>query len=135
MAETPESSRLTRRALLKRGAVVGAALPAAGLAAGWKYGGTHAADNSITATYMKSGTYDVAAQSILKQFKAKSGVKVNVLAFPFAVLEQKNQTDLVTSTGQYDVLSNSSWDIAFFNYLRPLDDYLKKDPGFAKDFV
>ena len=44
MAETPEPSRLTRRALLKRGAVVGAALPTVGLAAGWKYGGTHAAD-------------------------------------------------------------------------------------------
>jgi len=132
MAETPQPSRLTRRKLLKRGAAVGAALPAVGLAAGWK---SAAADDTITATYMKSGTYDVAAQSILKNFKSKSGIKVNVLAFPFAVLEQKNQTDLVTSTGQYDVLSNSSWDIAFFNYLRPLDDYLKKDPGFTKDYV
>jgi multiple sugar transport system substrate-binding protein len=131
MAETPQPSRLTRGTLLKRGAAIGAALPAVGLAAGWK----SAATDTITATYMKSGTYDVAAQSILKDFKAKSGTKVNVLAFPFAVLEQKNQTDLVTATGQYDVLSNSSWDIAFFNYLRPLDDYLKKDPGFAKDYV
>jgi ABC-type glycerol-3-phosphate transport system substrate-binding protein len=133
--DTPQYSRLTRRALLEQGAALGAAIPLVGLAAGWTYGGRRLADNGITVTYMKSGTYDVAAQSILSAFQSKSGVKVNVLAFPFAVLEQKNQTDLVTQTGQYDVLSNSSWDIAFFNYLRPLDDYLKKDPSFAKDYV
>src|SRR5438876_704437 len=109
-------SRLTREQLIRRAAALGAALPVVGLAAGWRFAGS---DNGITATYMKSGTYNVAAQSLLKQFTAKTGIKVSVLAFPFAILEQKNQTDLVTQTGQYDVLSNSSWDIAFFQYLRP----------------
>jgi multiple sugar transport system substrate-binding protein len=135
MAGTPERAGLSRSALLKRGAAVTTALAVVAVAAGWTQGPTTRAADSITATYMKSGTYDVAAHSIRKQFQTKTGLKVNVLAFPFAVLEQKNQTDLVTQTGQYDVLSNSSWDIAFFQHLRPLDDYLKKDPGFAKDYI
>jgi ABC-type glycerol-3-phosphate transport system substrate-binding protein len=125
-------SRLTREQLIRRAAALGAALPVVGLAAGWRFAGS---DNGITATYMKSGTYNVAAQSLLKQFTAKTGIKVSVLAFPFAILEQKNQTDLVTQTGQYDVLSNSSWDIAFFQYLRPLDDYLAKDKSFTSDYI
>lgn len=83
---------------------------------------------------MKAGTYNVAAKDIEKNFEDRTGSEVDILAFPFTVLEQKNQTDLVTQTGQYDAISNSSWDVAFFEHLLPLDEYIQAD-NFEEGYV
>jgi ABC-type glycerol-3-phosphate transport system substrate-binding protein len=87
---------------------------------------------NISVTYMKSGTYDAAAKSVVPSFQRKTGAKVSVLAFPFAVLEQKNETDLATQTGNFDAMSVSSWDVALYRNLESID--LQHQP-FAKDII
>lgn len=86
---------------------------------------------SISVNYMKSGTYDAAANAMVKDFKSKSGIKVDIQAFPFATLGQKNQTDITTKTGNFDVMSVSAWDIGLFDGLSPLGSQI--DGWSAKD--
>src|SRR5207244_10874235 len=52
------------------------------------------ASQSITVTYMASGTYDRAAHDVARQLK-KEGINVTVAAFPWAVLRQKNTTAIL----------------------------------------
>jgi ABC-type glycerol-3-phosphate transport system substrate-binding protein len=85
-------------------------------------GGTSGGDGKLAATYMQSGTYDKAAESLVAGFKRSAGRDLTVQAFPFAALEQKNQTDLVTKTGNFDLLSVSSWDVGVYGNLVPLAD-------------
>ena len=64
------------------------------------------ASQNITVTYMASGTYDVAARDVARQLK-KEGINVTVDAFPWAVLRQKNTTDILSGAKNYDVMSGS----------------------------
>jgi multiple sugar transport system substrate-binding protein len=64
------------------------------------------ASQRITVTYMASGTYDVAARDVARQLK-KEGINVTVDAFPWAVLRQKNTTDILSGAKNYDVMSGS----------------------------
>ena len=45
-----------------------------------------AQDGGITASFMESGTYDVAAEALAGPFAEETGVAVDVVAFPWAVL-------------------------------------------------
>ena len=81
----------------------------------------------ITADYMQSGTYDKAAASIAPAFQEKTGNTVNIIARPWADLNQANITDLSTGTGQYDVISGEWWIASVFAQMLPLDDYVKRD--------
>lgn len=123
-----------RRCLKSATATVAAVVVAGSLGACGASPGGAAGGNTITATYMKAGTYDAAAQSIKSSFEKSSGVKVNVFAFPFAVLEQKNQTDLATQTGDYDVLSTSAWDVAMYRYLQPTGNRMAQT-GLNKEII
>jgi ABC-type glycerol-3-phosphate transport system substrate-binding protein len=76
---------------------------------------------------MESGTYDKAANEVATQFKEKTGVDVKVSAFPWAVLRQNNTTDLISGTGQYDVMSGGYYLADVYGYFAPLSDYIAKD--------
>lgn len=81
----------------------------------------------LTFSVMQSGTYDKAAADIAADFKAKTGIDVKISAFPWAVLRQNNTTDLISGTGQYDVMSGGYYLADVYSYFAPLTDYISKD--------
>ena len=89
---------------------------------------------TLTFSVMESGTYDKAASEIAKQFKATTGTDVKIAAFPWAVLRQNNTTDLISGTGQYNVMSGGYYLADVYSYFAPLTDYIKKD-DYAKGMI
>jgi ABC-type glycerol-3-phosphate transport system substrate-binding protein len=81
----------------------------------------------ITITYMQSGTYDKAAESIKADFEKDTGIKAELVAAPWAVLNQNHITDLTTGTGEFDVMSGEFWIASVFEHMLPLDDLVKRD--------
>ncbi len=138
-------SKVSRRTLMKGAAV---AAGAAGLAVSTRQVGqaaprsvrAHSArrlqGETLTVAYMESGTYDVAARALAPEFEAAHGAKVEVVAFPYQNLHDNVATDLVTSTGAYDVISVAfQWDGEFAPYLTPLDDFVARDGIKAEAFI
>lgn len=86
--------------------------------------GLAVAQDSITASFMEAGTYDVAAEALAGPFEEETGVAVDIVAFPWAVLRQNNTTDLLTGAGEYDVMSGGYYLADVFTYFEPLTDYI-----------
>jgi len=82
---------------------------------------------SITVDYMAAGTYDLAAKELAPQFEKITGTKVKIVAYPWAVLREKNMMDLMTGTGAYDVVNGGYYLAKIFSHFVPLDDYIKRD--------
>jgi maltose-binding protein MalE len=127
---------LSRRELLRRTA---AAAAAAGVGTVITRYGVSAQDNAttgatITADYMASGTYDKAAESLVQQFLSDTGNTVDIVTAAWADLNTKNVTDLVTGTGEFDVMSGEWWIVDGFPYMRPIDDYVARD-NFGGDYI
>jgi len=96
----------------------------------------HFAGVKITANFMASGTYDKAALEVKSVFEANTGATVDIVAKPFDQLVQANLTDLATGTGQYDVISVTSWEADVYDKLLPLDTFIKRDNyGAAAGFI
>ena len=90
-----ERSLVSRKDFLKLGGAglaLSAGLPL--IAACGEQGGGSA--SGITATYMKSGTYDVAAKKFAEEFKSKNGTSVDIKAFPYAALRQNNTNAVIS---------------------------------------
>jgi multiple sugar transport system substrate-binding protein len=98
-----------------------------GSSSGGASSGSRSDSGPVNANYMKSGTYDVAAQQFAQQAKQQFGVTVNISAFPYAQLRQKNTTDLISGTCQTDIMSGSYYLAPQYQYFQPLDSYVKKD--------
>ncbi|MBV9281554.1 MAG: extracellular solute-binding protein [Chloroflexi bacterium] len=80
---------------------------------------------SIAVSYMASGTYDKAAHDVAAQLK-KQGINVTVDAFPYAVLRQKNTTDVISGAHHYDVMSGSYYLADLYPHFASLASYMKK---------
>lgn len=85
---------------------------------------TVVAQGQLTVSYMQSGTYDKAALELAERFEAETGIAVKVVAFPWAELRQNNTTDLLTGTGEYDVMSGGYYLADVYDYFLPLTDYI-----------
>jgi ABC-type glycerol-3-phosphate transport system substrate-binding protein len=94
-----------------------------------------ATDAEITVTYMASGTYDKAAEALIPDFEAASGIGVELVAAPWDVLNQNHITDLTTGTGAYDVMSGEFWIATVFDKMLPLDDFVNADPAYGEQFI
>ncbi len=88
----------------------------------------------IVATYMQSGTYDVGAENIEDAFEAETGIELELVASPWAVLNQNHITDLTTGTGEFDVMSGEFWIASVYDRMLPLDDLVARD-GFGGDYI
>lgn len=88
-------------------------------------GGATAQD--LTFSVMESGTLDVAAREVAAELAAQGGPNVEVVAFPWAVLRQNNTTDLISGTGQYDVMSGGYYLADVYGFFQPLDDLIEAD--------
>ncbi len=91
----------------------------------------------IVVSYMQSGTYDNAARDLVDSFQEETGATIEVVAQPFEVLTQSYVTDLATGTGQFDLISSTSWIADQFPQLRSLGDlYSAEDfPGFIPELL
>ncbi len=83
-------------------------------------------DARITVTYMASGTYDKAAEEVAEGLKAQ-GIQATVAAFPWATLREKNTTDLISKTGNYDVMSGGYYLADVYDHFASLDEFIGKD--------
>ncbi len=81
----------------------------------------NAEPREVVTTFMQSGTYDLAAQAIESDFEANSGIELDIVASPWAVLNQNHITDLTTATGEFDVMSGEFWIASVWDHMLPLD--------------
>ncbi len=88
----------------------------------------------IVATYMQSGTYDVGAENIEADFEAATGIELELVASPWAVLNQNHITDLTTGTGEFDVMSGEFWIASVYDKMLPLDELVERD-NFGGDYI
>ncbi len=88
-------------------------------------GNVSARQTEMTVSYMQSGTYDKAAEALAASFEDETGIKVNVVAFPWADLRQNNTTDLLTGTNEYDVMSGGYYLADVYDYFEPLTSYIE----------
>ena len=82
--------------------------------------------NTITATYMNSGTYNVAAQSLVGSFDKTAGVNVKIDAFPYAALQQNNTNAVISGQCTYNVVSGSYYLASIYSYFQNLNTYASK---------
>jgi len=142
---TPNQRMLTRTQFLRLGAAVGAGMSFANLAAACGGDSDTASDRpgkapgrdqklggELTATYMRSGTYDAAAKDLAPQFKQRFGTTVTIAAFPWVTLLRNNRNDLLTGAGNFDVLSGVA--APMWSKLVALEPYMKRD-GYDPPFV
>jgi multiple sugar transport system substrate-binding protein len=109
------SRKGTRGAQVVAGLITATALIAAGSTAYASSGST------ITATYMNSGTYNVAAQSLVGSFDKTTGVSVKIDAFPYAALQQNNTDAVISGQCSYNVVSGSYYLAPIYSYFQNLD--------------
>src|SRR5215211_1668202 len=117
-----EKQIVSRKEFLKLGGAglaLSAGLP---LIAGCGEGGGGGAGSGVTATYMKSGTYDIAAKKFAEEFASKNDTSVDIKAFPYAALRQNNTNAVISGSCDYNVMSGSYYLASIYNYFRPLDD-------------
>ncbi len=91
------------------------------------------ASGTISVSYMQSGTYDKAAGEVADQLKA-AGITVNVEAFPYAVLRQKNTTDIVSGANHFDVMSGSYYLADLYPHFMSLKADIAKD-NYGQGFI
>jgi len=96
--------------------------------------GSAALAQTVEFSVMESGTNDVAARQIADELAVAGGPRVNISAFPWAVLRQNNTTDLISGTNQYDVMSGGYYLADVYAYFQPLDDLIDRD-GFAEGMI
>lgn len=90
-------------------------------------------EQTVSVSYMQSGTYDKAAQEVGTQLKAR-GITVNVEAFPYAVLRQKNTTDIVSGANHFDVMSGSYYLADLYRHFASLKANIAKD-NYGRGFL
>ena len=88
----------------------------------------------VVATYMQSGTYDIGAENIEAAFEEATGIELELVASPWAVLNQNHITDLTTGTGEFDVMSGEFWIASVWDKMLPLDEFVERD-SYGGDFL
>jgi sorbitol/mannitol transport system substrate-binding protein len=94
-------------------------------------GGTGA---NVVRVLMVNNPQQVELQALTaKYFTARTGIKVDFKVLPENDLRDAMNEDVANQAGQYDVVSTSNFETPFYakyHWLKPLDAYLRKDPGF-----
>lgn len=83
-----------------------------------------------------SGMYAEAAATLAGEFTRQTGIQVKVVAAPYLSLREKELTDLVNKSGQFDVVQVAhQWEGEILPLLRPLDDAVAKAGPNPGDFI
>lgn len=90
---------------------------------------------TLTVLYMSS-VYADAAKSMVPEFEAATGAKVEVVDFPYTTLHEKALLDLTSGSGSYDVIDVASqWDGEFAPYMTDLSEYIARDNYKTDEFI
>ncbi len=90
---------------------------------------------AITTLHM-SGIYAEAAATLAAEFARETGIQVKVVAAPYLSLREKELTDLINRTGQFDVVQVAhQWEGEILPLLRPLDDRIAARGLKPGDFI
>lgn len=122
MLRAPRQRTRARRALLASGAVT-----LTGILVPSSLASASSANADITATYMNSGTYNLAAQSLVGPFKQRTGISVKVDAFPYAALQTNNTNAVISGQCSYNVVSGSYYLAPIYGYFANLDSFAAKN--------
>jgi sorbitol/mannitol transport system substrate-binding protein len=118
-----------KRALMALGIAAAAAVPAAGCSWAGAGGGSGA-----VRVLMVNNPQQVELQALTaKYITARTGIKVDFKVLPEDDLRDAMNEDVANQAGQYDVVSTSNFETPFYakyHWLKPLDAYIRKDPGF-----
>ena len=75
-----------------------------------------------------TGAHAEAARSMMEEFEAVTGAKVEVVDYEYQELHEQVLLDLTSYIGAYDVINiDSQWDGEFAPYLEPLEPYITQD--------
>jgi multiple sugar transport system substrate-binding protein len=118
----------SRRSARRRGTALFGGLVAASAVAGAlsPVASASSVNVAITATYMNSGTYNLAAASLVPPFEKATGAKVNIEAFPYAALQTNNTNAVISGQCTYNVVSGSYYLAALYPYFANLDSFAAK---------
>jgi ABC-type glycerol-3-phosphate transport system substrate-binding protein len=83
-----------------------------------------------------SGTNrDVMYKDWASEFEELTGIKINVLDFPWEQLHDKYANDFISQTGAYDVVEEDvGWDGEFIKFFEILDPYIDRDNFDMSDY-
>lgn len=82
---------------------------------------------TLTVLYM-SGPQADSARTMVSEFEAVTGAKVEVIDCSYSDLHEEILLDLTSYLGSYDVINiDSRWDGEFAPYLEPLENYITED--------
>lgn len=89
----------------------------------------------ITSILM-SGVYAEAARSLAGEFERQTGIRVRIVSAPYLILREKELTDLINGTAQFDVIQVAQqWDGEVLPRLLPLDDLLRGEPAGLDELI
>lgn len=121
MVRTPRQPLLGRKGLL-----AGSIAALAGVLVPTTLASASSVTVGITATYMNSGTYNLAAQSLVGPFKTSTGISVKIDAFPYAALQTNNTNAVISGQCTYNVVSGSYYLAPIYGYFANLDSFAAK---------
>ncbi len=105
--------------------------------AGWGGGVGGGGSDSIN-VLMVNNPQMVDLRKMAPAFTKKTGIKVHFTVLPEDDLRDKASQEFSSQAGQYDVATLSNFEIPIYaksKWVAPLDDYIKKDPGFDQDDI
>ena len=92
------------------------------------------AGQKITCLYF-SATYSEAAKEYAAEFTEKTGIRVEIVDFPYLTLYEKIGLALATGDSTYDVVTPAcQWDGEFEPFMEDLAPYIKRDNFDTSDF-
>lgn len=97
--------------------------------------GCHSVPEEITALYM-TGVYADSARTLAQQFERETGIRVKIVSAPYLTLHEKELTELLNSSHNYDVMQVAQqWDGEILPYLLPLDGLINTNSSYLQDFI
>lgn len=88
--------------------------------------------NNVTVNVVGDAGHNLKPYEFWQDEFAAMGIKINIISVPFEGVYEKEKAEFVAGTGAFDVVTfypSYIGDFAGNGYLKPLDDYIKKEPA------
>lgn len=97
--------------------------------------GCQRAPRVITVLYM-TGVYADSARTLAGEFERETGIQVNVVSAPYLTLHEKELTELLNGSRNFDVIQVAQqWDGEILPHLLPLDSLIDTNSSYLQDFI
>ena len=83
-----------------------------------------------------NGVYADSARTLAAQFERETGIRVNIVSAPYLTLHEKELTELLNGSRNYDVMQVAQqWDGEILPRLLPLDSLIGTNNSYLGDFI